>query len=153
MILKALGPDDLTAAARIHAAAFDSPWSAQVLADLLTSEGGFGLVAEEATPCGFILCRALAGEAEILTLAVHPDQRRRGLGRDLVIAAIARALDEAIEALFLEVAVDNPAAMGLYLSCGFRQVGRRKGYYRRADGQAIDALVMRRDLGQDSNSA
>lgn len=153
MILKALGPDDLAIAARIHGAAFDSPWSAQVLDDLLTSDGGFGLVAEETVPCGFILCRALAGEAEILTLAVHPDQRRRGLGRDLVIAAISRALDESIEALFLEVAVDNPAAMGLYLSCGFRQVGRRKGYYRRADGQMIDALVMRRDLGQDSNSA
>jgi len=153
MKLRVLRSDDLAAAARIHAAAFDSPWSSQVLNDLLTSEGGFGLMAGDEVPCGFILCRALAGEAEILTLAVHPDQRRRGLGRDLVIAALAQALDESIEALFLEVAVDNPAALGLYLSCGFRQVGRRKGYYRRTDGQTIDALVMRRDLGQDSNSA
>jgi len=150
MTLKALDADDLAVAARIHAEAFDLPWSAQVLAELLTAEGGFGLMADHS---GFILCRALAGEAEILTLAVCPDQRRQGLGRDLVIAAMAHALDRSIEAFFLEVAVDNPGALGLYLSCGFSQVGRRKGYYRRADGQMIDAIVMRRDLGLGSNSA
>ena len=94
---------------------------------------------------GFILCRAAAGEAEILTLAVDPAARRGGHGRALVDLAMKVAALAGAESAFLEVAEDNTAAQALYIAAGFGLAGRRPRYYRRPDRE-IDALVMRRDL-------
>src|SRR4051812_46971495 len=91
--------------ARLHAAAFESGWSAASIGELLAS-GACGAVIEDA---GFILWRAVVGEAEILTLAVEPYKRRQGLGRALVAAAMAGAADEGATEIFLEVADDNAA--------------------------------------------
>ncbi len=138
---------DAGALADIHATAFAAPWSGADIAALLASPGVFALIASD-SPRGFILVRAIAGEAEILTLAVDPSFRRRGLARALVEAAAGAALGLAAETLFLEVADDNPAAIALYAGGGFAEVGRRRGYYARPDGASIDALVMRRDLNR-----
>ena len=139
---------DGAALAALHAAAFDEPWSADDILRFAEDRGGFALVAAEdeagAPPAGFILCRMIAGEAEVLTLAVWPEARRRGLGRALLEAAIVLAGPTAT-AMFLEVAADNPAAAALYAGAGFETVGRRAGYYGRAGG-SVDALVMRRAL-------
>jgi ribosomal-protein-alanine N-acetyltransferase len=86
--------------------------------------------------------RAIAGEAEVLTLAVAPTHRRRGLASALLQAGLGQARLSGAEAAFLEVAADNAAAIALYAAAGFAQVGRRAGYYRRADGEAIDGLVL-----------
>ena len=134
--------DDSSTLARLHAEAFAEPWSEAALAGLATSSGAFALAADD----GFILVRALAGEAEILTLAVRPAARRRGLGRTLVQAAAAAARQAGAESLFLEVAADNAAALALYADCGFEPVGRRNAYYRRRDEPAMDALVLRKTL-------
>ena len=101
---------------------------------------------------GFILCRSIAGEAEILTLAVDPARRRRGAGRALVEAAAGMAATLGAEEMFLEVAVDNPAALALYEAAGFARVGRRPGYYARTDGADVDAVVMRRELNSRRDS-
>ncbi len=130
---------DLTA---LHAEAFDAPWTAKTLAQLMCAEGVFAL----ATPDGFILVRAAAGEAEVLTLAVRPEARRQGLGRSLIESASARAAAAGAASLFLEVAADNTAALALYRGCGFEPVGRRVAYYRRLNGPAMDALVLRKTL-------
>ncbi|WGM37377.1 GNAT family N-acetyltransferase [Caulobacter sp. NIBR1757] len=135
-----MGTPDLQILAAVHAQAFDHGWSAAEIASLLETPGTF-VVAE---PEGFILARALAGEAEIITLAVAPAARRRGMARRLVEAAAVRAMALQAEALFLEVADDNVAALGLYRGLGFEVVGRRRGYYARGNGEpAVDALVMR----------
>jgi ribosomal-protein-alanine N-acetyltransferase len=97
-------------------------------------------------PLGFIVVRAVAGEAEILTLAVHPEARRLGLGRALVQAAATTARTFGAEAFWLEVAVDNAAATALYAATGFEPAGRRPYYYARPGGERVDALVMRRLL-------
>lgn len=143
----AFGVDDAAALAAVHAQAFERPWSASEIADLLQTPGVFALGAPE----GFILCRAIVGEAEVLTLAVAPAARRGGLGRALVEAAMQVAALAGAETVFLEVAQDNAAALALYRAAGFRETGRRKGYYRRAEG-AIDALVMRRALNSGQAS-
>ncbi len=91
---------------------------------------------------GFLLGRILAGEAEVLTLAVHPDARRRGIGRDLLARFLARAAAGGAARAFLEVAEDNPGALALYAAAGFAAVGRRRGYA----APGVDALVMARDL-------
>ncbi len=134
--------------ARVHDQAFDHPWSASEIAELMGSPGAFALVAEDAGPAAFILCRAVAGEAEILTLAVEPAARRRGLARALVEAAAGVARIAGAEAMFLEVADDNVAAIGLYEAAGFDRAGLRRGYYDRGPQGYVDALVMRLDLGR-----
>ncbi len=129
--------------AELHATAFEHGWSAAEFVSLLQTPGTF-VIAETH---GFILARALAGEAEIVTLAVAPAARRQGLARRLVEAAVVQALALGAQALFLEVADDNIPALSLYRDFGFETVGRRRGYYVRGGGEApVDALVMRLSL-------
>ena len=133
---------DPEALAALHARCFTGrprPWSAAEFAELLHTRGAFLL--EE--PAGFLLGRALAGEAELLTLAVAPEARRTGLGRALTQAFAARASALHAEAAFLEVAADNVAARTLYRSCGWLEAGLRRRYY----GPDVDGIVMRLPLG------
>jgi ribosomal-protein-alanine N-acetyltransferase len=139
MTLRAAPPEDAVLLARLHARAFEYPWSEAEIAGLMASPGVFALTFDGR---GFILVRAIAGEAEILTLAVTPDARRDGLGRALVEAAAGLAATLHAEAMFLEVASDNFAALALYEKTGFSTVGTRRGYY----ASGADALVMRRPL-------
>ncbi|UAL10729.1 ribosomal protein S18-alanine N-acetyltransferase [Caulobacter segnis] len=148
MNLRPVGPEAAFDLADIHDKAFDRPWTALEFDDLLKSPGAFAILGEAGEPVqakGFVLCRSIAGEAEILTIAVDPAARRRGWGAALVEVAAGIAAETGSEALFLEVAVDNLAAIGLYQATGFAKVGLRKGYYPHPDG-AKDALVMRRAL-------
>lgn len=129
-----------------HALAFDAPWSAAEIDDLLRGPGAYAFVVGPAEALsGFILCRAIAGEAEVLTLAVDPAQRRQGQARALLEAAVLAAMAAGAEAMFLEVAEDNAPAIGLYLGASFERVGLRRGYYESPTGRR-DALVLRRDL-------
>jgi ribosomal-protein-alanine N-acetyltransferase len=146
MNLRAASLDDAEILAALHGTAFTPGWPAGLLADLLGGPGAAGLIVEDDAPQAMILWRAIAGEGEILTLAVDPRRRRQGLGRLLVEAAQAMARDAGAGRLFLEVATDNAAAVALYRSLGFAQVGARTAYYDRGGGQRVDALVMRRDL-------
>jgi ribosomal-protein-alanine N-acetyltransferase len=129
------------ALAVLHAAAFppSEAWGADAIALMLGLEGGFGLGLEGR---GFILARAVAGEAEILTLAVVPEARRQGVAGALLRAAMMEAQYREAEVMFLEVSATNTAARGLYGQAGFAQVGLRRHYY--ADGS--DALVLSRRL-------
>ena len=139
-------PDDAPTLARIHAAAFDEPWDAGVIGGFLRSPEVVGLIAET-PPAAFGLFRRIVDEAEVLTLAVAPDHRRRGLGACLVENASDWARRAGARALFLEVARDNDAALALYRATGFAEVGVRRAYYSRPTG-AMDALVLRRDLNR-----
>jgi len=139
MSLRAAPPEDAATLAALHAAAFDRPWNADEIAALMATPGVFALTIDLQ---GFILCRAIADEAEILTLAVDPARRRAGVGRALVEAAAALAAQGGAGSLFLEVSADNAAALALYAAAGFGRVGLRRGYY----VSGADAVVMRRAL-------
>lgn len=123
--------------AALHARCFQTPrpWSADEFAGLLGVQGTFLLHA----PGAFLLGRALAGEAELLTLAVAPEQRRRGTGRGLLAGFAQTAWDRGAASAFLEVGAGNVAARALYVSAGWLEAGRRPRYY----GPAEDAIVMR----------
>ncbi|HLY80074.1 MAG TPA: GNAT family N-acetyltransferase [Caulobacteraceae bacterium] len=137
---------DAAALAQVHAASFAAAWSADEIRRFAADPGGFALVADEAgEAAGFILCRVVAGEAEVLTLAVRPSFRRRGVALALLEAALALAAPTA-QAMLLEVAADNPGALALYAMAGFSTVGQRAGYYARSGAPAVDAIVMRRAL-------
>ena len=139
MIPRRVQPADAPLLAVLHAAAFERPWDEAAFEALLVTFNVFGLMLDGQ---GFILCRAVVDEAEILTLAVSPRVRRYGVGRTLVEAAAGVAAARGADSLFLEVASTNEAALGLYAATGFAPAGLRRAYY--ADG--ADALVMRRAL-------
>ena len=138
--------DDAHRMAAIHATAFSEAWDASVMASFLRAAGTFGLVAVSSA-AGFVLCRRIANEAEILTLAVNPANRRQGVGSALLAGALDWARETATDAMFLEVARDNDGALALYRASAFVEVGRRRAYYSRATG-AMDALVLRLDLNR-----
>ena len=133
--------------AMMHRACFpQDPWDAAALERILAMAGGFGyLASDDNNPTGFILARDLGDEAEILSLGVLPQWRRRGVGQALLTAVSAEAGRRGLGALVLEVAVDNTPARRLYEACGFAPAGRRPRYYRRPDA-AVDALILRRGI-------
>ena len=147
MKLRPALPADVPRLAALQAASFEVPWSTQALAATLAGEGGLAFAAEiEGRVEGFVFARVAAGEAEILTIAVDPARRRTGLGERLAAAALEAAQAAGAEAIFLEVATDNPAAIALYEKLGFTAAGRRRAYYLRRAGPRVDALILRRDL-------
>ncbi len=138
------------AVSAIHAHDFVRQWSDGEFSALLAQDPVFGFVVREegkATPVlGFVLARLVAGEAEILTIAVSTYRKRRGLGRKLMDAVLRRLHGERAESVFLEVDETNAPAIALYRKLGFREVGRRAGYYEHKAHGRTAALNMRLDL-------
>ena len=138
-------PRDAGAMAALHAASFHRGWSEHEFEQLLLDRN---VVAHRAALggklVGFILSRMVTGEAEILSIAVTRSRRGRGLGRKLLDLHLRRLAGLAVRTIFLEVDEANMAARRLYQRAGFRNVGRRDGYYGEREG--APALVLRRDL-------
>ncbi len=134
------------ALAAIHGAACPAAerWDAGAIAALLGTPGCFALLAEAG---GMAILRVAGDEAEVLTLAVLPAVRARGIGGALLAAGLTEAALRGAATVLLEVAPDNVAARALYARAGFGEVGLRRGYY--PDGG--DALVMRHS--QDASKA
>ena len=97
-------------------------------------------------PEGFVISRKAADEAEILSIVVAPGRRRDGFGRALLASHLARLAEAGVAHVFLEVEDGNLPAERLYRHFGFREVGRRKGYYPKPDGGRATAIAMRLDL-------
>ncbi|HEY8947692.1 MAG TPA: ribosomal protein S18-alanine N-acetyltransferase [Rhizomicrobium sp.] len=138
MTIRPATPHDLPDLADIHARAFARGWGSQSLKALLSGPGVSAFLMEDDEICGFILVRVAADEAEILTIAVGPDRRQKGLGSGLLEHAALAAREGGASHMFLEVAAQNLPARNLYEKYGFREVGRRKAYYEDGD----DALVL-----------
>lgn len=154
--LTAAGAGDALLVARLHRMCFEDAWSAESVRDLLASSGVVARIAwrgaaafaagGSAAAAGFVIHRIVGEEAELMALAVAPDQRGLGLGRGLLASALSQVSAAGVRAMYLEVAIDNMAAQSLYKKQGFIQVGQRRAYYRMPDGRQIDALVFRLGL-------
>jgi ribosomal-protein-alanine N-acetyltransferase len=131
--------DDLHRIAWLEDSAFAEPWPYDLLAYEFTHPRGFLLVATpgELPAAGYVAFRHGGGEAEMLRLAVDPEERRRGVARLLVDRGLERLRREKVQTCFLEVRMDNEGAIAFYRALGFKRVGRRRSYYR--DG--TDALI------------
>ncbi|MGA9010951.1 MAG: GNAT family N-acetyltransferase [Acetobacteraceae bacterium] len=129
------------ALAAIHAAAFPprDAWGEDAIALQLALPGAFGLIDERG---GMLLGRITVDEAEVLTLAVAPLERRQGIATGLLRATTERVRAHGGTAMFLEVAIGNAPALALYRREGFIEVGRRRHYY----SDSSDALVLRMNL-------
>ena len=95
---------------------------------------------------GFAVSRIGADEAEILSIAIDADKRGRGLSRDLLLTHLGHLAGRGVRRIFLEVEENNAPARRLYERCGFAVIGRRERYYQQANGEQLNALLMRRDL-------
>lgn len=140
------GPTHVSVLTEMHAACFEEPWGAVFLQTLLNQPGIFGIIVQcSEQPAGFGLCRVAGDEGEILTCCVMPHFRGHGVGRLMMTSALNEAERRGALCVFLEVAESNVAARRLYTALGMRAIGRRPRYYRRAGGQAEDALIFRGD--------
>jgi len=120
---------------------FADPWSTQDFEDCV-SYALFLIAEAEDKVVGYTVALEAADEGEILNLAVAENGRRRGLGRALVEAIVGALTARGVRQVYLEVRESNAPARALYASFGFKEVGRRKGYYRRP---VEDAMVLRLD--------
>lgn len=140
------------ALAALHARCFvdtPRPWTADEFALVLRLPTTLATFRPE----GMALGRAAGPEAELLTLAVAPEARGRGVGATLVAAYEAAALERGAEESFLEVAETNAPARALYDRLGYRPAGRRPGYYARRGAPAVAALVLRKGLHSPRENA
>jgi ribosomal-protein-alanine N-acetyltransferase len=143
-------PADAPALAAIHATGFERGWDVHEFERMIADPAVVAHLARpggKGTPTGFALSRVVADEAEILTVAVKPSARGKGLGKLILRPHFGALAARGARSIFLEVAQDNEPAIRLYQAYGFAEVGRRAGYYRRANGHAATAIVMRRALG------
>jgi ribosomal-protein-alanine N-acetyltransferase len=140
---------DAARLAELHAHGFYRGWPVQDFAAYIAGRDTPIYVACDARRkiAGFAMIRLAGDEAELITIAVDPKWRKKGVGLALLRAVFEDLLMTPAKRLFLEVAADNPAALKLYAKMGFAKIAERKGYYERADGQPATAIVMARDLG------
>lgn len=136
-------------AALHHQGGFARGWEpgecAALLADpTVWSDGVFP--GDSRHPAGFAMSRRAQDEAEVLSIVVAPSHRGEGIGRQLLGAHLSRLAEGGVTTVFLEVEEGNLPAERLYRHFGFREVGRRKGYYAKPDGTRTTAVTMRLDL-------
>ncbi|MBX3147119.1 MAG: ribosomal protein S18-alanine N-acetyltransferase [Gemmatimonadales bacterium] len=138
---------DLEALAGAEQRSFSDPWSRAGIAELFENDTVVGHVVVEGGPemrlAGYVFARVVAGEAEILNIAVVPEHRQAGLGRRLLEEVLVSVRSGGAQSVFLEVRESNEAAKRLYGSLGFRPVGFRADYYRKPREHA---LVLRLDF-------
>ena len=130
--------------AALHVRAFDRlrPWSAQEFSELLTSPHVFLCPG----PHGFALGRAVADEAELLTLATDPAYRRQGHARRCLDSFEITAQERGAVQTLLEVDHQNQAAISLYENAGYAITATRPAYYTLRDGTRADALLLTKSL-------
>jgi ribosomal-protein-alanine N-acetyltransferase len=128
-VARAAAARDIDAVVAIERASFADPWSRDAFEHALT---GAGVTA--------------AGEGEIANLAVAPAARRTGVAAMLLDRVLAAARAQGVTTLYLEARESNHAARTLYARFGFREIGRRRAYYRKP---TEDALVLSLELGAE----
>ncbi len=148
--LRPIIPADLDALVALELASFADHWTAEQLTAALGWREALGLVAEdEAGVAGYLLGRVVVDHGEILSLAVLPERRRAGIGRQLLDASLEVMAVRGVTVAWLEVRVSNAAARALYRRAGFAESGLRRDYYRHP---TEDALVLRREFAQSGHT-
>jgi ribosomal-protein-alanine acetyltransferase len=141
--LRTLTISDAAVIESMEQAVFGSDaWSLGTIEDELSHPFSYYRGVDDGELIAYAGLRAAPHEAiqgDIQTIAVSEDHRGQGVGRTLLIDLMGEARRRGVRELFLEVRADNPAAIGLYQSVGFREIDRRAGYYQ-PDG--VDAVVM-----------
>ena len=138
ILIREMTAADVATVADLEELSFPEPWPAAVFDKELALPRRVYLVAEEeGRVVGYGGMMLVEGDAHVMTIAVHPEHRRRGAATRLMLALIEAALARGAANLTLEVRVSNDAALGLYRKFGFSAVGLRPGYYRDEDAMVM----------------
>ena len=141
--IRAVGAESAEALTAIHRACFPHYWDHEAFTDFFSVGGTHALLIDGAA---MMVYRVQHEQADIITIAVLPEFRRHGLAKALMERALAHIRGLGASTLFLDVEDGNLAAVRLYEGLGFKEIRRRKLYYRQKDGSYTDALVMSRKL-------
>lgn len=126
---------------------FTRPWSPQDFQELLIQENVHALgMFMGARMIGFLVWSCVVDEAEIYTIFVDTDYRRRGLAESLLTEMEKNLLLHGVRSVFLEVAEDNIHGISFYLNNSFLKNGIRKKYYKKNDDEYLDAIIMSKNL-------
>jgi ribosomal-protein-alanine N-acetyltransferase len=151
LLLEAAVEADVPALFALERRSFSHPWSENNFREAVSNPARVStLVLRRPFPRGaadrgvvaYCVYQAVADELHILDLVVAPEVRRRGIARWLLEFALDRAARQGADRAFLEVRRSNKAALELYRSLGFREMGERREYYREP---AEDALLLGRE--------
>jgi ribosomal-protein-alanine N-acetyltransferase len=142
--LRPAAESDIGDVAAVERLCFADPWSEESFARLIDAPPAIFLVAlfsPNEGIAGYIIAFSVGEDAEVLNVAVHPQFRGKGLAGQMLDAVLIELSSRGVRTAFLEVRESNAAALSLYTSRGFSEIGRRSKYYRRP---VEDALVLRR---------
>lgn len=144
-MLRKLTPEDAPAICAIEQMANPFPWSLRQFQDSFAI-GDFGWGMERGGfLIGFMLFSHVIDEATLLNIVIHPQWRRHGFARELLVYGLRELAQRGATRCLLEVRVSNFGAIELYSSLGFEVDGKRRDYYPAHDGRE-DALLMSRSL-------
>ena len=134
---------DVPQVAELEKACFSDPWSEISVASELENPLSCWLVALDGeTVAGYVGSQTVLDETDMMNIAVHPDFRRKGVARGLILALIGELKKRGSRCLTLEVRASNDPARALYESLGFAHVGTRRNYYQ---NPKEDALILRKE--------
>lgn len=136
---------DVPGVIAVERASYTFPWSEGVFRDCIRVGYLCRVVEVDEQVGGYGIMSYGAGEAHVLNICIRADLRGQGIGRKLMQFLLERARSARMQDVFLEVRPSNSAAIALYVSLGFTQIGTRKAYYQAAGGRE-DALVYKLDL-------
>ena len=150
LLVRPMTERDLSEAANLERLSFSVPWAETLLAECLVSRLDLSWVLEEEQTeglqqagrrriAGYCNLRVIAGEGELMRIAVHPDLRGRGYARILMDTLVRSARERGVSVITLEVRNSNQSARNLYKSYGFVEEAVRKGYYTEP---VEDAIIM-----------
>ena len=146
-VVEAASQRDAPTLARIHGTSFHRGWGEDEFERMLNERNTLAHRLRIGRKIvGFSVSRLGADEAEILSIAVAETYRGRGLSNGLLLTHLGHLAGRGVRTVFLEVEENNQPARRLYQRAGFRVVGHRERYYQQSGGDALNALVMRRDL-------
>ena len=143
--LRPMREDDLDAVMDVERRAYPFPWTRGIFRDCLRAGYPAWVLERGGAILGYAVLSIAAGEPHILNLCAAPEVQREGHGRRLLRALLQVARGHRAERVFLEVRPSNAAAIALYHSEGFNEIGRRPRYYPAFNGRE-DALVMALEL-------
>ncbi|MCD8198872.1 MAG: ribosomal protein S18-alanine N-acetyltransferase [Phascolarctobacterium sp.] len=135
---RSMAAADVDAVVRLEAETFSDAWKENMLLDEINnSMTDYFVMEKDGVVIGYAGFWLVAGEAQITRVAVQRTERGEGYGTKLVAALIRRARGLGAKAITLEVRKSNIAAQKVYLTCGFKIMGERPGYYKNTNEAAV----------------
>lgn len=147
-VIRPMRRTDVSDVVAIETAAFSTPWRADTFEGLVGRDGLVLLVMEDPEEgiLGYAVLWCILDQGELANIAIHPELRGRGLGARLLGTVVETCRERGVTSLYLEVRDSNAAALTLYERFGFREVGRRRGYYRdpQEDARVMELVISAR---------